>query len=878
MNNKPIDKRIFGIPKSSKYLILSFIIPFFLMAAAFFAQNVHPFGNRTILTIDLYHQYAPFLSELRYRITEGKSIFYSPNIGLGINFWAAYANLLASPFNLLILLLPEKNIYDVIAFTVCLRAGLSGFSMALLLRNMDENHTSDLTLSVFPSFYALCGWMTAYFWNIMWLDALYLLPFVVLGLRRLIIEKNVILYVVTLFLAIWSNFFAAYFLCLFLVIYFPVMLITNNVNTVREVWRSLWRFITCSLSAGAMTAVLTIPVFFALQESSAIGDVFPTSWAFYNTVFSSFSRYFVTSYPDIFNNVPNVYSGVIVVLLLPLFFLCKKIKLREKICYGILVAFMYLSFQVPALDFIWHAFHYPNSVPFRESFIISFLLVMIAYKVLRNLSTFSFLEVGSCGLLSISYVILYQEIVRNGESATAMLLTALFIIAYVVIAKIVILAKQPFVNIGYILCCVMLIEISLACYLSIDDISRKYSFMSTDSYGENSEQILALSKNAETSGTDDYTRIAITPSFLSTTTGMYHVKGIDTFVSTEDESFIKFMGGFGLNYNGINAVTSEGLTLVSADLLGIDYFVGVNSSSKVPYGLFEMPKHSPQDFEVFKNKDALSVGYVVSEDILPYQLDYYRNPFDSTNALLNAMGTEDVYENKELTISNYSNATFVSGDIHGGYYYSIQSESKDVVFTISPDASTVGDVVYLFFSAYAGPTVTVTGTDPITGEKDSKSYYVSKNAIFELGVNSEDMQITATFSAGVTGYITIRCATLNEARYSEMVRDLSASELKVTGYDSQNISGIIDVKKDGVLFLTIPYDKGWSATVDGEATEINAVSNALMAIKLSEGKHTIALHYELVGLKAGIVVSSVALTLFLCIFLLPAIFKKHSLR
>jgi uncharacterized membrane protein YfhO len=157
LNNKPIDKRIPGIPKSSKYLILSFIIPFFLMAAAFFAQNVHPFGNKTILTIDLYHQYAPFLSELRYRIAEGKSIFYSPDIGLGINFWAAYANLLASPFNLLILLLPEKNIYDVIAFTVCLRAGLSGFSMALLLRNMDENHTSDLTLSVFPSFYALCG-------------------------------------------------------------------------------------------------------------------------------------------------------------------------------------------------------------------------------------------------------------------------------------------------------------------------------------------------------------------------------------------------------------------------------------------------------------------------------------------------------------------------------------------------------------------------------------------------------------------------------------------------------------------------------------------------------------------------------------------------
>lgn len=871
-------KRILGNKNSSKYFVLSFLIPFLFMSVAFFAQNVHPFGNKTILTIDLYHQYAPFLSELRYILANGKSIFYSPNIGLGINFWAAYANVLASPFNLLVLLLPEKNIYDVIAFTVCLKAGLSGFTAALLLRNMDESHTSDLTLSVFPSFYALCGWMTAYFWNIMWLDALYLLPLVVLGLRKLIIDKSVLLYVVTLFLAIWSNYFAAFFLCLFLVIYFPVMLITNHIRKAREIWRSLLRFITCSLLAGAMTAVLTIPTLIALQESSAIGDMFPTSWAFYHTVFRSFSRYFVTSAPAIFQNVPNVYTGVIVVLLFPLFFLCKKIERREKLCYGILVIFMYLSFQVPALDFIWHAFHYPNSVPFRESFIMSFLLVLIAYRVVRNLSSFSILEISVCGTVSIFYLIVYQEIVHDGESGKAMLLTALFVIAYTAIARAVISAKQPFINIGYILCCVMLIEISLACYISIDNVSRKYSFAPTDSYGKYAEQILALSQKEEISGTDDYTRVAITPSFMSTTTGLYHIKGIDTFISTEDESFIKFMGGFGLNYNGINAVTSEGLTLVSADLLGIDYFVGVDSSSRIPYGLPKMPALSQPGCEVFKNEDALSVGYVVTDDILPYQLDYGRNPFDSTNALLHAMGTAAVYENEELTVDSYQNAALVSGDIQGGYYFAIQSESEDVVFHITPDSSTIGDVVYLFFNAYAGPTVTVSRTDPTTGEKYDESYYVSTNAIFEIGVSSKDMQITATFSAGVSGFITIRCATLNKHGYAEMVKDLSLSELEVEAFDSQNISGTVDVKKDGVLLLTIPYDKGWSATVDGAETEIDAISNALMGIRLSEGQHTIALHYELVGLRAGIIVSTFSFIVFFCMLVYSAICKNHPSR
>jgi uncharacterized membrane protein YfhO len=136
---------------------LSFLIPFFILLSTFIVQGVHPFGSRMILTVDLYHQYAPFVAELRDKILSGDSLFYSWNVGLGTNFFAIFANYAASPLNLLILLFPQRFLSDGIMFLVCLRAGLTGLFFAMMLRDMD-NRREDLFLSCFSAMYALCGW------------------------------------------------------------------------------------------------------------------------------------------------------------------------------------------------------------------------------------------------------------------------------------------------------------------------------------------------------------------------------------------------------------------------------------------------------------------------------------------------------------------------------------------------------------------------------------------------------------------------------------------------------------------------------------------------------------------------------------------------
>ena len=93
----------------NKYLYFwAFIIPVTIVTIILIAGGVYPFGEECFLRTDMYHQYAPFMSEFRHKLSEGGSLLYSWNVGMGVNFVALYAYYLASPLNWLVILCPES--------------------------------------------------------------------------------------------------------------------------------------------------------------------------------------------------------------------------------------------------------------------------------------------------------------------------------------------------------------------------------------------------------------------------------------------------------------------------------------------------------------------------------------------------------------------------------------------------------------------------------------------------------------------------------------------------------------------------------------------------------------------------------------------------
>lgn len=851
---------------------LSFLIPFLILLSTFIVQGVHPFGPRMILTVDLYHQYAPFVAELRDKILSGDSLFYSWNVGLGTNFLAIFANYAASPLNLIILLFPQRFLSDGIMFLVCLRAGLTGLFFAMLLRDMD-NRREDLFLSCFSAMYALCGWILAYFWNIMWLDAVMLLPLVVLGLRRLIRDRKQLLYCISLFFVVLSNYYAAFFVCLFLILYAPVAYaqVTPRFRF-GSLWAAFWRFCLYSALGGAMAAILVYPTWVALKQSSATGDAWPTDYSLTQNLFDFLGRFFVAGKPNIRDGMANVYCGVIILVFIPLFFLCRRIRLREKIGYGFLIVVLYFSFANKFLNFVWHGLHYPNQIPYREAFLMSFVLVIMAYKVLRNLKSFSIHEITASLAVVLMYLVLYEKFTPDGEKIWAIYLTAAFVILYAAAIRLILYRKAGLAAQKYFLAGLLIAELLIGTQITVGTVAYNESFTGWDFYGKKSDEVTAFIDSREKSGEDGaFIRAEMYPALISNETALYHVKGVSCFSSTADESFILFMKSIGFHNNGINGVRNAGLTKVTASLLGIRYLIDVNGTSTLPGG-FEK-RNDTGSLTVFENPDALSVGYMVSPDVLDFVTVNQNNPFNTTDKFLEALGTDGVYNPEVLLPGATINATMTSGNGENGYMYNVPSDGQAASIEFEPNARVKGEHLYLYVQSTKAPNVILTSTDPATGKITSESQETRVMQIIDIGTYDPDaqMNVKLAWTAASAGQVVVYCASLTDDSYRNMVNDLSGSQLKVTSYDTTHLNGTIDVPADGVMLLTVAYDQGWTARVDGEKASIVSIGDALMGIKLAKGHHEIALTYSPGGFRTGALVSAAALAVLVLITAVPAL-------
>ncbi|GAB2615932.1 hypothetical protein GCM10027035_10530 [Emticicia sediminis] len=86
--------------------------------------------------------------------------------------------------------------------------------------------------------------------------------------------------------------------------------------------------------------------------------------------------------------------------------------------------------------------------------------------------------------------------------------------------------------------------------------------------------------------------------------------------------------------------------------------------------------------------------------------------------------------------------------------------------------------------------------------------------------------------------------------------------LQITEFKPNLIKGNIDIDASKVLFLAIPHDKGWSATVDGKEATIEKVDAGLMGILLEKGNHKVELAFEPPYVKEGTYVSIISLLLW----------------
>jgi len=79
-----------------------------------------------------------------------------------------------------------------------------------------------------------------------------------------------------------------------------------------------------------------------------------------------------------------------------------------------------------------------------------------------------------------------------------------------------------------------------------------------------------------------------------------------------------------------------------------------------------------------------------------------------------------------------------------------------------------------------------------------------------------------------------------------------------TTFSTSWVTGKVHTKNKSVLFLSIPWNEGWNAYVDGKKTELFQVDTAFSGLTVEEGDHEIILRYRTPGLTAGVLISAIS--------------------
>ena len=873
---REIPSRIMRFVKDLRFF--SFIFPFISVILIFALMGVYPAGTKTMLTVDLYHQYMPFIYELRAKLLGGRSLFYSWNSGLGNEYYAVFANYCASPLNLLALVFPYKMLPVFVAVVTAIRAGLASLFMGMLLSRIDSRKYDLITVS-FGISYALCGWFLTDFWNIMWCDAYVLLPLICLGLIKLFEERKYGLYITTLAVAIISNYYAGYMLCIFLtffslVIYFAFM--PSEKLGVKSFFASAGRFALGSAIAGSLSAVVVIPTYLILQHSSATGDEFPVDFNPTGNLFDFLGRFLVSANPNIRDGMANVACGMVAVLMLPLFFMASSrtgITLRKKIGFGFMLLFMYMSFSTRTLNFIWHGLHFPNQIPYRQSYMMSFLVVIIAFMTIRVLKTFTPGQLSAVCVGAGVFLLLYEKFGSGNEGYQQIGLTLLFLIIQSIVLRYIVMSPRGRSEVlELVITITMLTETLTASAFTIGRVAEHEGFTAYDFYGKNRRIIHEYANDVEgTEGHNTFERTELYPNFICDIQSVYDVKGLSIFSSTARESFVKYMRNFGFHNNNINGLRNSGLTRVTASLLGVRTLAVIQETQSVPL-IFEQCGEE-EDVSFYNNPDALAVGYMTSTDILQYApVTSLNDVFAKTNDWVRAMGVQaDVYLPIVATSSEETGMS-ATGRSGNALTFMMDNAGSQATYTITCSSADIGSDVYVYADSSKGGRVKIMcGTETVC-EYEIRSY----QTIFLGTYEGEPLSCTITYNDSPAGTIHLYAYELNVPGYEQAIAQLGQRQLTVTHYDDTSLEGTVDAGEGGFLLLTIPYAEGFTLEVDGVVTELESVGDALCGVTLTAGTHEISLRYVPEGFTQAAFVSLAGVVAFAAVMVISKLTSSRK--
>ncbi|MCD7764412.1 MAG: YfhO family protein [Lachnospiraceae bacterium] len=902
--------------KGRFYFLAGFLLSGLVALVGFALMGVWPFGDKTLLIIDSLHQYLPFYTDFHEKLVDGESLLYSFSGGLGYNLWSTIAYYLASPLNLLMVLIPTANVCDFMDLMILLKIALCGGCFSWYMYKRDEERTylpehspnaqrfengeCDLPSSagegalpvVFGMMYALSNFVIGYYFNLMWLDSVAMLPLIMYGIEQIVKGKSGRFYCIALFYGLWCNYYIGFMLCLFSCLYFLVRWIAqtgeygsrrerrSGIGTARGRRERDNNTLTEQSHQTGHHAVVSED---GHGEHCSDMEV-QTECGGGQTAAHSFWR-------DLGKSCLNfawhslLAGGMAALMLVPAFMGLTSSESMESNTFPTVVKF-YESLAELLENHM--AFMEPVTISSSQVGLnvycgVATVLLAVLYLFDREVRLRERLaHYGLCALLLFSFACNIPNYIWHGFHQQNGLPNRF---AFIYIAIVLVMAYDALGHLKKFWLPEMLFAVAAPCaflivrYLDPDQELEGYLFLISLGLLIFYFVFLLIGRYVDRLKPSMF-RAALTCVMVveiaanaiygisqngSVTRSIYladqtSYQALIAELDEDEDSFYRsevdrqrmrnvtmYVGGNALvMFNstmqssvidfcdalGIEARTNKngylGVTKLMNDIFGIKYVASPTDSET-----FYQFERIGQDGELtlYENDNALSLGFMVDDAILEWDTSS-GEPLDIQNSFVElATGHDAIF-----VLDRYI-------DMEDGETYAIKvPDNKQVYMCIDTRVEEIA----------------------LDTPEYSKTFSDYTDHLYVINSTSEDniAEFTVTLKETQTT-VQAQVYTCSNESYQEVIDTLAASQMENVDVDGNRVSGTVNVQEAGILLLTIPYDEGWTILVDGEETAFSCVGGALIGVHLEEGEHTIDMKYTPAGFWLGCGITTLSALLFL---------------
>ncbi|WP_413628152.1 YfhO family protein [Fructilactobacillus vespulae] len=835
--------------KQIKYLIAAFVIPVLVVMIAFGFRGIAPLGNHNLLVSDLATQYLPFFEFLRTQLVNHTFSTYSFMLSLGDNAIPVYTYYLMSPLNLLAIFMNAENVPLLMEAIIVIKIGLIGLAMAWFLQV--KYHRQDIVQVIAAVAYGLCGFVAMYFYDFMWLEALIVLPLLTLGLERLFYQGKWGGYVVALTGMIFLNYYMGYMMCLYSVIYFVYLVFLNRKPGVKffqylKTRKTMTiKYMTSSVLAALLACFMLIPTIVGMlstgKSTIKLASFLPIP-RFLPSAFASLGVG-VTNFVGRLNHEPSMFIGSFFAIGLFSFWFSKQVKRQEKRASFWLVGAIFLGMLIATTDTIWHMFQIPAGFPFREVYMLSFVAIMFGYEAyLKNALQDNqvVLKAGLtlAALISIGYgsVVIERLAAKRYHFETPQYIVSYWYLILALVFVILITVSLWLVNhfgkkVWWLVLILVAAEMGTNMFLALGG-THEYGDQTkfNQAFKQSQKLIKATTEKRTSFGREKVNNQLYSDSFNITYNQyndslLYNFTGVNSYTSSLNANTHDALAKLGLYSRNERRISSNGSMPITEQLLGIDKFITIDKNGQLTTETNEL---------------NTGLGYAVSSQIKTLKYDS-----EAIFQNLNQLVQKETNSKENYVVENKIN--HVNVHQNQGYCYEV---------TMTPKIS---GIQYMDLST----------TSPnqelhvqVNGKKLKTPYHQLGAEVIELGNFKKGEQLTVSFTSNSRILeMEPHFAGFADQKFNQYLKEKVPYRLQVDNPEKLKLQGadftgkVTTTKERDLVLISIPFDKGWSVAENGQKVKTMKVANGLTGVKLKPGTHQLEFHYEVPGMKLGLILS-----------------------